>query len=262
MTDPTSVSGVRSPPRSSSPLNPASIVVDRANVRYSVYEEPHVSARKMVSRGFRGRQSVIVHAVKDVSFDVRIGEAVGIIGANGSGKSSLLRAIAGLQSLDVGQIKVRGEVSLLGVGAALKPSLSGYRNVLLGGLALGMSREEVEQQLDEIVEFSGLGDAMGRPMNTYSSGMRARLAFSISTLRVPDILLIDEALAVGDREFRRTSLERLREIQAQAGTILMVTHNLNEIRETCARAIWMDDGSLRADGPAADVIEQYEGRST
>ncbi len=114
--------------------------------------------------------------------------------------------------------------------------------------------------MDEIIDFSGLGEAMGRPMNTYSSGMRARLAFSIATLRVPDILLIDEALAVGDKEFRAKSLERIREIQAAAGTVIMVTHNLNEIRETCSRVIWLEQGVLQADGPADDVIEQYESR--
>ncbi len=239
---------------------PCAIVVSGADVRYTVFEEPHVSARNVVSRGFKGRRRIQVHALKHVSFDVKIGEAVGIVGSNGSGKSTLLRAIAGLQSLADGQIRVRGEVGLLGVGAALKPSLSGYRNVLLGGLALGMSRDQIDEQMDSIVEFSGLGDAMARPMNTYSSGMRARLAFSIATLRVPDILLIDEALAVGDKEFRAKSLQRLREIRTQAGTIMMVTHNLNEIRDTCGRAIWLDDGVIVADGPTPDVLAAYEAR--
>jgi len=235
-----------------------SIVARDVDVRYTVYEEPHVSARKAVSRGFKSRRTIEVHAVKNVSFDVHVGEAVGILGSNGSGKSTLLRSIAGLQSLSNGSIKVRGEVGLLGVGAALKPSLSGYRNVILGGLALGMSREQIEDQLDEIVEFSGLSDAMARPMSTYSSGMRARLAFSISTLRVPDVLLVDEALAVGDKEFRARSLERLGEIRAKAGTILMVTHNLSEIRESCRRAIWLDQGTIRMDGLVEDVIAAYE----
>ena len=238
-----------------------SVSVDRANVKYHVYEEPQLSARKLMSRGFKGRNSVEVHAVQDVSFDVHIGEAVGVVGSNGSGKSTLLRAIAGVQSLASGSISVRGEVGLLGVGAALKPSLSGFRNVMLGGLAMGLSRQDVAAQMDSIVEFSGLGAAMARPMNTYSSGMRARLAFSISTLRVPDVLLIDEALAVGDKEFRRQSLERLDEIRAQAGTIIMVTHNLNEIRQSCSRAIWLEQGVLMADGDADTVLSQYEARS-
>ncbi|MEM1333312.1 MAG: ATP-binding cassette domain-containing protein [Actinomycetota bacterium] len=237
---------------------PQSVVIDRADIRYRVYEDFAFSMRTFVGRGFRSRASTEVHAVRDVSFDVRVGEAVGIVGSNGSGKSTLLRAIAGLQSLASGSIRVRGEVSLLGVGAALKPSLSGRRNVVLGGLALGLDEHEVEDQLPEIVEFSGLGDAINRPLLTYSSGMRARLAFSISTLRIPDILLIDEALAVGDKDFREKSLQRLGEIRAEAGTIIMVTHNLSEIRQSCDRALWIDDGVLLRDGPVADVLDDYE----
>jgi teichoic acid transport system ATP-binding protein len=244
----------------SGPDAPVAVEIDHADIKYRVYEERYFSARELVSRGFKGRSSIKVHAVKDVSFDVLIGEAVGIVGSNGSGKSTLLRAIAGLQSLESGSIRVRGDVGLLGVGAALKPTLSGYRNVFLGGLAMGLSHDEVDAKIDEIVEFSGLGEAMGRPMNTYSSGMRARLAFSIATLRIPDILLIDEALAVGDKEFRERSLTRIREIQAAAGTVIMVTHNLNEIRETCSRAVWLEQGTLKADGRVDDVLEAYEAR--
>ena len=175
-----------------------------------------------------------------------------------SDADTMLRAIAGLQSLESGSIKVRGEAQLLGVGAALKPTLSGYRNVMLGGLAIGLTRAEVEARMQGVVEFSGLADAMGRPMSTYSSGMRARLAFSIATLRVPDILLIDEALAVGDKEFRERSLARINDIREQAGTVVMVTHNLGEIRATCNRVIWLSDGALRADGAVDDVLEAYE----
>ncbi len=239
---------------------PNAVEIDRADIRYRVYSERYFSARELVSRGFKTRESTEVHAVKDVSFDVAVGEAVGIVGSNGSGKSTLLRAIAGLQSLESGRIRVRGEVGLLGVGAALKPTLSGFRNVVLGGLAMGLTRAEIDDRMDGIVEFSGLGEAMSRPMRTYSSGMRARLTFSIATLRVPDILLIDEALAVGDKEFRERSLERVREIQAAAGTIIMVTHNLNEIRDTCNRAVWLDEGTLRSDGAVETVLADYENR--
>jgi teichoic acid transport system ATP-binding protein len=237
-----------------------SVSVRSADVKYRVYQERSYSMRDMVSAGFKRNRSTIVHAVDNVSFDVHIGEAVGIVGSNGSGKSTLLRAVAGLQALESGSIKVRGEAHLLSVSGALKPSLSGFRNVLLGGLAMGLPREEIDAQMDDIVEFSGLGDAMGRPMKTYSSGMKARLSFSIATLRVPDILLIDEALAVGDKEFRSKSLERVNEIREQAGTILMVTHNLNEIRQSCTRAIWLEKGVLMADGDVDDVLEQYESR--
>lgn len=234
------------------------VSIRRASITYRVYEEQFFSARELVARGFKSRKSTNVEAVKDVSLDVYVGEAVGIVGSNGSGKSTLLRGIAGVQALADGVIYVRGDTQLLGVGAALKPALSGYRNVLLGGLAMGLQRSEIVAQMDEVVSFSGLGDAMGRPMKTYSSGMRARLAFSIATLRVPDVLLIDEALAVGDRDFRRRSLQRIREIRDQAGTVIMVTHNLTEIRQTCSRVLWLDNGQLRADGETEEVLASYE----
>ncbi|MEZ5246157.1 MAG: ATP-binding cassette domain-containing protein [Acidimicrobiales bacterium] len=235
-----------------------SVDVQHADIRYRVYQDNFFSARQMVSRGFKGRESVMVHAVQDVSFQVHVGEAFGIVGSNGSGKSSLLRAIAGLQSLHSGRIDVRGETGLLGVGAALKPSLSGYRNVMLGGLAMGLSRDEIDQEMAGVVEFSGLGEAMGRPMQTYSSGMQARLAFSIATLRVPEILLIDEALAVGDMEFRTRSLERVNQIRERAGTVIMVSHSLKEITDSCSRAIWLDQGVLRMEGTADEVVAAYE----
>ena len=169
-----------------------------------------------------------------------------------------MRAIAGLQSLEEGEVAVRGQVALLGVGAVLKPLLSGYRNVMLGGLAMGLSREEIESEIDNVAEFSGIGDAMRRPMKTYSSGMRARLAFSIATIRVPDVLLIDEALAVGDKAFRARSLERINEIREQAGTVILVSHSLGEITASCSRAIWLEQGELRAEGTPQEVVAAYE----
>lgn len=240
------------------PQTPVSVNVSHVSIKYRVYQDQFFSARNMISRGFKGRASVDVHAVDDVSFQVHAGEALGVLGSNGSGKSSLLRAIAGLQSLAGGLIEVRGRTGLLGVNAALKPGLSGYRNVLLGGLAMGLSREEIEAEMDNVVEFADIGEAMKRPMNTYSSGQQARLAFSIATLRVPEILLIDEALAVGDREFRHKSLHRIKQIRRQAGTVLMVSHSLNEIVGSCTRAIWLDNGVLRMEGDPKDVVAAYE----
>ena len=234
------------------------IVVRDVHVRYRVYSDQQLSARELFARRFRGRETVEVHALRGVSFDIHVGEAVGIIGMNGSGKSTLLRTIAGLQSKDSGTVLVRSEPQLLGVSAALKPKLSGYRNVMLGGLAMGLTEREVRERLPEVERFAGLGDAMGRPMATYSSGMRARLAFSIATLTSPDILLLDEALAVGDRDFRARSLERVDQIRESAGAVVLVTHNLGEIRQTCSRALWLDEGQIVEDGDAEDVIARYE----
>ncbi len=228
------------------------------HVNYRVYEEQNLSLRRLVSRGFRNRRSIDIHALRGVNLDIRRGEAVGVVGPNGSGKSTLLRAMAGLQSKSAGTVLVRGEPHLLSIHAALKPRLSGYRNVLLGGLAMGLTISEVEDRIDGVIEFSGLSDAIKRPMDTYSSGMRARLAFSIAALRVPDVLLIDEALAVGDADFRARSLERIKQIRDQAQTVVMVSHNLIEIRQTCTRAVWLEEGLIRADGSVDDVLDGYE----
>ena len=237
-----------------------SVQVRNLDIRYRVYEDQVFDLKELVGRGFRSRKSIEVHAIKNLSLDIVMGEALGIIGSNGSGKSTLLRAIAGLQSVAHGSVRVRGEAHLLSVGAALKPTLSGRRNVILGGLAMGMARADIEAGMDDVVDFSGLGDAMNRPMNTYSSGMRARLAFSIATLRVPEVLLIDEALAVGDKDFRERSLARINEIRQQANAVVMVTHNLNEIKRTCSRAVWLDSGRIVADGPVDDIIGQYQSK--
>lgn len=234
------------------------ISVRGLEVTFRVYEEQRLSMRQLAGRGFRNRRSIVVNAVRGVDLDVRRGEAVGLIGPNGSGKSTLLRAIAGLQSKTAGSVLVRGNPHLLGVNAALKPRLSGYRNILLGGLAMGLRMKEIEERIDDVIAFSGLGDAIDRPMETYSSGMRARLAFSIATLRVPEVLLIDEALAVGDRDFRERSLKRIAEIRDEAQSVMMVTHNLNEIRSTCTRAIWLQDGQVIADGAVDDIVDRYE----
>lgn len=235
-----------------------SIDVDDVHIRYQVYEDRTFSARQWVSSGFKGRKAVEIHAVKGVSFQVERGEILGIIGSNGSGKSSLVRGIAGLQSLAKGHVAVRGRAAMLGVGAALKPGLSGLRNVMLGGLAIGLSRAEVEAEMDNVIEFSGLGDAIRRPMATYSSGMRARLAFSIATIRTPDVLLIDEALAVGDKDFRARSLERINAIRCEAGTVVLVSHSLREITTSCTRALWLEDGQLRFDGHPEEAVSAYE----
>ncbi|MEM8618749.1 MAG: ABC transporter ATP-binding protein [Actinomycetota bacterium] len=237
------------------------VLVNNLEVEYRVYHDRVRDERSGLAGRLRSKHIEIVQALRGVSFSVNSGEAVGIVGSNGSGKSTLLRAIAGVQAKSAGSVRVRGEARLLSVGATLKPQLSGYRNVKLGALAMGLTTEEIEEGLDGLVEFSGLGDAMARPLKTYSQGMKARLLFSIATLHIPNILLIDEALAVGDRQFKRRSLERIRNIRAEAGTVLMVTHNMSEIRNTCTRAVWMDGGQIVADGDVEDVLARYDAAS-
>ncbi|MFF3465569.1 ABC transporter ATP-binding protein [Streptomyces sp. NPDC002619] len=202
-----------------------------------------------------------VHAVKKVSFVAYRGEAIGLIGTNGSGKSTLLKAVAGLLPVENGHIYTDGQPSLLGVNAALMNDLTGERNVFLGGLAMGMSREQVKERYDEIVDFSGInekGDFITLPMRTYSSGMAARLRFSIAAAKDHDVLLIDEALATGDAAFRRRSEARIRELRESAGTVFLVSHNNKSIRDTCDRVLWLERGELRMDGPTEDVLKEYE----
>ncbi|GAA3395057.1 ABC transporter ATP-binding protein [Streptomyces roseoviridis] len=203
-----------------------------------------------------------VHAVKGVSFAAYRGEAIGLIGSNGSGKSTLLKAIAGLLPTSRGRLYTLGRPALLGVDAVLMGDLSGERNVILGGLAMGMSRREIAARYAGIVEFSGINDkdadAVSRPMRTYSSGMSARLRFSIAAARSHDVLLVDEALATGDAPFRRRSRQRIDELRAEAGTVFLVSHSNSTITETCDRALWLEAGTLRADGPADAVVAAYE----
>ena len=201
-----------------------------------------------------------VHAVRGVSFTAWEGDAIGLIGPNGSGKSTLLRGIAGLLTPSAGAIYTRGDPALLGVNAALIATMSGERNITLGGLAMGMTPEEVEESFDKICEFAGIGEFISLPMNAYSSGMGARLRFAIAASKSHDILMIDEALATGDAEFRRRSERRIQELREEAGTVFLVSHSLGVVRETCNRAIWLEKGQIVMDGATEEVLDAYEER--
>ncbi|HEY3480328.1 MAG TPA: ABC transporter ATP-binding protein [Streptomyces sp.] len=250
------------PPRRKVPT----VIVDDVHIVYRIYGagtgkgNATSALRRILLR--KGSPNVhTVHAVKGVTFTAYRGEAIGIIGSNGSGKSTILRAIAGLLPPESGKIYTDGQPSLLGVNAALLNDLTGERNVILGGLAMGMSQEEVRERYDGIVEFSGInekGDFISLPMRTYSSGMAARLRFSIAAAKNHDVLMIDEALATGDRAFQKRSEERIRELRKEAGTVFLVSHNNNSIRDTCDRVVWLEKGELLMDGPTDDVIKAYE----
>ena len=239
-------------------LRPPVVIVDDLHVTYRVYATGKAagSARSGLLNKTRGIREV--HALKGVSFTAYENESIGVIGSNGSGKSTLMRALTGLTPPASGAVYARSRPNLLGVGAALLPNLSGTRNIVLGGLAMGFSRSEIDALREEIVEFSELGDSIDLPMRTYSSGMQARLKFSIAAARSHDILIVDEALAVGDKRFRKRSGARMREIAAQAGTTFLVSHSMASIRDTCERAIWINKGVLEMDGPADEVVKAYE----
>ncbi len=243
------------------------VVVDGVHITYTVHGSRggKGSATSALSRIVSRRRAVPgarrVHAVRGVSFAAYKGEAIGLIGSNGSGKSTLLKAIAGLLPPTEGKVFTRGQPSLLGVNAALMNDLTGERNVILGGLATGMTREQVRDRYAEIVDFSGInekGDFITLPMRTYSSGMAARLRFSIAAAKSHDVLLIDEALSTGDARFQRRSKERIAALREEAGTVFLVSHSNKSILETCDRALWLESGTLRMDGPAREVVAAYE----
>ncbi|MEZ7003308.1 ABC transporter ATP-binding protein [Streptomyces sp. AD55] len=245
------------------------VVVDGVDIVYRVNGtgagrgSATAALHRVLRRGKAEKASGVrrVHAVRGVSFVAHRGEAIGLIGTNGSGKSTLLKAVAGLLPVERGRIYTDGQPSLLGVNAALMNDLTGERNVHLGGLAMGMSRAQIKERYQEIVDFSGInekGDFITLPMRTYSSGMAARLRFSIAAAKDHDVLLVDEALATGDRSFQKRSERRIRELRARAGTVFLVSHSNKSIRDTCERVLWLERGELRMDGPAEDVLKEYE----
>jgi teichoic acid transport system ATP-binding protein len=238
-------------------LDDATVVTDHLHVKYRVYEDRRPRLREIVANRLKRPAYREIHAVRGVDLVARRGEAIGLIGRNGSGKSTLLQAIAGLLPPTEGAVYASAQPALLGVSAALQPNASGRRNIILGGLALGLSRDEVVEKVEEVVRFTGLADFIDLPLRTYSSGMRARLHFAIATSVEPEILLIDEALSVGDESFRRRSNKRIKELREKAGTVFLVSHSMESIKEMSGRCLWLEAGELRADGAPADVIAEY-----
>jgi len=242
------------------------VVVDGLHVVYRVYggggRGTAASALLRIIRR-RTRPAIRqVHAIRGMSFVAYRGDAIGIIGRNGSGKSTLLRAIAGLLPPEHGTVFTTCEASLLGVNAALLEDLSGERNVVLGCLAMGMTKREIKAKFDQIVDFSGVGDFINLPMKAYSSGMASRLRFAIAAAKSHEILLIDEALATGDAEFRVKSHARIDELRRQAGTVFLVAHDLEEVEDTCNRVIWLERGKIVEQGEdVIGIIDQYIGAS-
>jgi teichoic acid transport system ATP-binding protein len=231
------------------------VVLDDVHVTYRVYEDRRPSLREKV-RGER-RRAREIHAVRGVSMVAKRGESIGIVGRNGSGKSTLLQALAGVLPVDQGEVYARSQPTLLGVGSALQNNVSGRRNIVLGCLALGLPAAEVDGRVDDVIAFAGLEEFIDLPMSAYSSGMRARLLFAIATAVVPDILVIDEALSVGDEAFRLKSKERIAALREEAGTVFLVSHALDTIAESCSRVLWMERGRLIADGDPDDIVARY-----
>lgn len=200
------------------------------------------------------------HAIKNVSFEITKGQIVGICGKNGSGKSTLLRALAGIFSPDKGEINLHNNtISLLSIGVGFQKKLSGYENIFLSGLLLGYTEEQIKQKINEIIDFSELGDFIYKPVSTYSSGMYSKLAFSITAILETDIMLIDEVLSVGDIHFKEKSYNKMKElITDENRTVIIVSHSSKTLRSLCDRVIWINDGIIKGDGNADEIVDQYE----
>jgi ABC-type polysaccharide/polyol phosphate transport system ATPase subunit len=236
------------------------VKVEDLSITYRTAVEKKPTLKQTLIRLGR-RQRIIreVKAVRDVSLEVPHGAVLGVVGVNGAGKSTLLRAMAGILPPTQGRIEVIGRVStLLALGVGFKNDLTGRENVVLGGLAAGLTRAQVAAKYEDIAEFAELGDFMDMPMRTYSSGMYGRLAFSVAVNMEPDILLIDEALSTGDARFREKSFDKMRELCAQARTIVLVSHGLRSIRELCDEAIWMHEGRIKMRDDADTVVDAYK----
>lgn len=242
-----------------------SVIVSGLDVTYRVFgssrpadtEDESSALRRMLNRGTQGLGVREVYAIRDVSFVAYRGETIGVIGRNGSGKSTLLRSVAGLVPPTRGKVWHAGRAALLGVNAVLLRNLSGRENIRIGLQAMGLPQSEVRSKTDEIIEFADIGDFIDMPMSSYSSGMAARLRFSISTAVVPDVLVVDEALATGDEPFRERAHQRIEEIRNQAGTVFLVAHSRKRIESLCTRVLWLDEGRLLGDGEPVPILGLY-----
>jgi len=211
---------------------------------------------KLVKR--EREQEQIVWALRDVSFEVQQGEVLGIIGRNGAGKSTLLKLLSRITHPTSGSLKAAGRIaSLLEVGTGFHEELTGRENIYLNGSILGMKKKEIEKRLDEIVEFSGINQFIDTPIKRYSSGMRLRLGFAVAAHLSPDILLVDEVLAVGDADFQKKCLDTMDGLRASGRTVLFVSHNMAAVEGLCSRCIWIDAGRVRADGDARSIVGDY-----
>ena len=233
------------------------ISVKNVGKSYHIYAQPRDRLKQFL---FRGKRQYFREfwALKDVNLDIKQGEVLGVIGRNGAGKSTLLQLLCGTLTSSLGEVVVKGRVAaLLELGAGFNPEFTGRENVFMSAAILGLSKQEIESKFNEIVEFSGIRDFIDQPVNTYSSGMYVRLAFSVATSVNPNILIIDEALSVGDGEFARKSFDRIREMKEAGKTILFCSHSLYQVESFCDRVLWLDKGRIKSLGLPAEVVRSY-----
>jgi ABC-2 type transport system ATP-binding protein len=235
------------------------IVIDGLWKKFRLYHEKNQYLKAAVTQGRRA-QFEDFWALKDVSFEVPHGEAFGIIGSNGSGKSTLLKCLAGILTPDKGSLVSHGRVAaLLELGAGFHPDLSGRENIGLNGAILGMTRKEIANKFDDIVGFAGLEQFIDTPVKNYSSGMVVRLGFAVAISVEPEILIIDEVLAVGDEEFQQRCFQKIEQFRREGRTIIFVSHGLGQVSQFCHRALWLEKGEVQTIGPAYEVVSEYTG---
>lgn len=235
------------------------IKVDGLWKMFRLYHEKNQYLKAAIAKGRRGQYEDF-WALQDVTFEIPEGEAFGIIGSNGSGKSTLLKCLAGILTPDRGQLVANGKVAaLLELGAGFHPDLSGRENIALNGAILGMTRREIENKFDDIVGFAGLEQFIDTPVKNYSSGMVVRLGFAVAINVEPEILIIDEVLAVGDEEFQQRCFQKIEQFRREGRTIVFVSHGLSQVSQFCHRALWLEKGIVQTLGPAFEVVSEYTG---
>ncbi|WP_174614783.1 ABC transporter ATP-binding protein [Virgibacillus ihumii] len=237
-----------------------SIVAQNVTMRYMLSTEKVESVKEYMVRKFKGKMKYNQFtALNDVSFTIEDGDRVGVIGHNGAGKSTLLKIVSGVIRPSEGKVKVNGNIApLLELGAGFDPDFTGAENIYLNGALLGKSKEFLEARYQEIVDYSELGDFIDVPVKNYSTGMRAKLGFSIATQIDPDILIVDEVLSVGDQKFKKKSFQTMRELMASGKTVIMVSHNLNQIQNMMSKVIWLEKGKVKEFGDAKTVVDKYK----
>ena len=236
------------------------ITVDNVSMHFRMDKNRTTSLKEWVVSFLKGKQQYEeFHALENVTFDVKRGEIFGVIGRNGAGKSTLLKVVSGIYKPTSGKAVSAGRIApMLELGSGFDPELSGRDNIFLNGAILGFSEEFLKSKYDEIVAFSEMGDFIHQPIKTYSSGMMMRLAFSVATIVEPEILIVDEILAVGDASFQQKSRARMLELMQGGTTVLFVSHSMDQIREMCDRVLWLDHGTVKMIGPTQQVCDAYE----
>ncbi len=239
-------------------MSESAISVNDVKIKYRCINK--ISLLKAIMNPKSFSKTEYFEAVKGVSFEVEKGKILGIVGKNGSGKSTLLRAIAGIFSPDEGEIDLHGHtISLLSIGVGFQTLLSGRENIYLSGMLLGFNREQIDEKIDEIIEFSELGDFIERPVKTYSSGMHSKLAFSITAILETEIMLIDEVLSVGDAKFKKKSYAKMKSlIENKDRTVIIVSHSSETLQKLCDNILWLHDGEIKMIGTTEDVLPKYD----